>query len=244
MPGCPCYPGCPYASLEAHRASHAQSNLKQAQFGIIAREWKGSFLKGFYQGKASGFVVSRLTSEDQKLICDEWQRRYGNSIIDVIPPRPPRPNINKLRKTVEALLGLVRRPRHKREKPAPGTERAPRKQAERNGEHSKALVLQAVVKQEGRCIYCHHKFMTVVQENEFGTYEQLRFEEEHLQPRSADGKTVDGNIYAACQICNGVKSTYIFTGLNDERLIDLIRREWNHFHVVEGEFCPTCKRAY
>lgn len=65
-----------------------------------------------------------------------------------------------------------------------------------------------------------------------------------MQPRAAGGKTIDGNIYAACQICNGVKSSYEFTCLTDPRLIDLIEREWGHFHVVEGDCCPTCKRAY
>jgi hypothetical protein len=152
--------------------------------------------------------------------------------------------VGKLRKRVDALLGIVRSPRHVRENPVPGTPRAPRKPSEYSGEHSKKLFLQAVLKQEGRCIYCHNKFMTIVENLDYGSKEQLRPEEEHLLPRSADGLTVSGNVYAACQICNAVKADFIFNGLTDERLVDLIHREWNHFQVIEGNFCSTCRRVF
>lgn len=125
----------------------------------ICHDWKWEHLAVPVKNKPGGFLRHFATSEELQALDKEYEKRK-QGVIDVIPPRPPRRNVGKLRKAVDTLLGIVRRARHHREKPAPGTPRPPRKPVDRGGEYSDTLVLEAILKQDGRCIYCHHKFMT------------------------------------------------------------------------------------
>jgi hypothetical protein len=161
----------------------------------------------------------------------------GPRVPSTGPTRAQIITANKAADMLLVQLGVKTiRPRISREKPAPGTPRAPRKPSRCDGSSSSYDFNKAVVDQNGHCYFCANKFGTLLRHNQYDAIVKLLPEEEHLIPKSAGGT----EIHAACNICNAVKSDYVFTGKDDHRLVDLISREHSHYDVIQGAMCSTC----
>ena len=231
-------------NAKSNAANNPKNNPKNNELTRLTREMGyGQFI---LRKNHDMFVKKEFQSHPEILtkILAEYEKRKAQSGTAEDKPITPiggvtRAMIIAATKAANALLekfGIVRnKSRRTREKPVAGTPRASRSVSERTGETSRYWFNKAIVDQAGNCIFCDHKFGTEVRDLEYGTTQVLTPQEEHLLPRDAGGKTVDGNIHAACGICNSTKSDYIFDGPTDPRLADVIEREWKKYEIVDSK---------
>lgn len=197
-------------------------------------------LKLFQQQPKSShtFAQKYYSNEQVELINKEFTRLYPNGVDGIVRTiirisKAEQDEFNK-------LMGIVPRQTVHFEKPDSSVPNARSgKRINRGGKTSRNPFKRAVLEQKGLCYFCgRHRGLVFT--DEYGQPDILKLEEEHLLPKVVGGK----EIHAACHVCNGVKSSYIFTGKDDPRLINLLTRQWSHYTVSENQsVCPTCKRA-
>lgn len=79
-----------------------------------------------------------------------------------------------------------------------------------------------IAEQDGRCVYCQRQFGAPILHN--GEVEILEPQLEHFVPRAASGRTTDSNVTYADQVCNRLKSDFIFDTV--EEVTEFLAREW------------------
>lgn len=87
----------------------------------------------------------------------------------------------------------------------------------------KWMVEQLVLEQGGRCIYCDIRFETA--EYRRGRLVRKSVHVDHMTPFSWDANSDIENLSAACSICNGIKSDFLFKTLDDARNYILLQRQ-------------------
>jgi HNH endonuclease len=79
----------------------------------------------------------------------------------------------------------------------------------------KAVQDRILGRQDGRCLYCGHRFGDTVWRH--GQPVTLRLNWDHLIPYAYLAANPDDNWAAACHVCNGIKSSLIFQSVEDAR---------------------------
>lgn len=82
---------------------------------------------------------------------------------------------------------------------------------------SKNMLVRAVAGQGERCAYCDRLFGALVVVD--GGFVALKAEPEHFVPRAKRLNNATSNIVAACQICNGLKSSRLFSSMAQARTV-------------------------
>jgi hypothetical protein len=100
------------------------------------------------------------------------------------------------------------------------------------------------VSHDGKCSYCERPFGTLVQYK--GGTVVLRMEFDHVVPVSTEqrGVYMEGNVVAACHLCNRIKGALVFGSLAAARnyvLDELLRL--NVATIIEAEPKPRYERA-
>ncbi len=102
--------------------------------------------------------------------------------------------------------------------------------------------------QDNRCLYCGLRFGEATAKLSGGSLTILAVAWDHVIPFAWCGNNMDRNFVAACQICNGLKSSKIFDSIEEIREYILKKREakgwWdyrgmpdmqNHIHQEEEQ---------
>lgn len=114
----------------------------------------------------------------------------------------------------------------------PERARDQRKDALRNAVYVPDYVKQAKIQeQDNCCIYCDRLFGSPILHT--GKVEILEPQAEHFKPRSAAGRTSDGNLKYACHVCNKLKSDYLFETVEEVKV--WLVQEWA---LKEYATCP------
>lgn len=79
--------------------------------------------------------------------------------------------------------------------------------------------------QDNRCIYCGGKFGDYMWNNKKQEFVIFKPQYDHFVAWSFCGKTDKSNMFAACSICNGIKSNRHFDTFDEARTYILNRRE-------------------
>jgi 5-methylcytosine-specific restriction endonuclease McrA len=82
---------------------------------------------------------------------------------------------------------------------------------------SKNLLIKRVVAQNEKCGYCDRLFGSMVLID--GNFITLKAEPDHFTPRAKRLNNSPSNIVAACQVCNGLKSSRSFTTIEQARIV-------------------------
>jgi 5-methylcytosine-specific restriction endonuclease McrA len=82
---------------------------------------------------------------------------------------------------------------------------------------SKNVLIQCIAAQDERCAYCDRLFGALVIID--GKLITLTAELDHFIPRAKRLNNSPSNIVAACQICNGLKSSRVFTSMTQARAV-------------------------
>lgn len=77
----------------------------------------------------------------------------------------------------------------------------------------KKLKNKILEQQEGRCIYCEKQFDEYVWDQKRSKYTKLRVCYDHFAAWTSSRDNHEENLYASCQICNGIKSDKFFYNL-------------------------------
>lgn len=92
---------------------------------------------------------------------------------------------------------------------------------------SKKQQAELLATQENKCKYCSYAFGSYVFKNT--KLIALRVVWDHHIPYAYGGNNKDANFVAACQICNGFKSSKIFDSL--EQLTEYIKEKWQSKNI-------------
>ena len=84
--------------------------------------------------------------------------------------------------------------------------------------------------QRERCIYCSHKFGSSVFDRH-GNEIVVRVRYDHFEPFRLRENNAKENIFAACQICNSMKSDFLFDTLHDVR--KYVEQKWREAGYTE-----------
>jgi 5-methylcytosine-specific restriction endonuclease McrA len=82
---------------------------------------------------------------------------------------------------------------------------------------SKNLLIKRVVAQNEKCGYCDRLFGSMVLID--GNFVTLKAEPDHFTPRAKRLNNSASNIVAACQVCNGLKSSRSFATIEQARIV-------------------------
>lgn len=73
-----------------------------------------------------------------------------------------------------------------------------------------------MLKQEGKCFYCHLSLGSYVLRN--GNPVRLRLNWDHQVPYSYSQNNQGSNFVASCHVCNGIKSAFVFKTEEEARI--------------------------
>lgn len=81
--------------------------------------------------------------------------------------------------------------------------------------------------QNHKCLYCENRFGAMYVRD--GITKALKIEFDHLIPYSFSANNYIYNFVAACNVCNGLKSSLMFQTLDEAKIY--IQNEWKHKNI-------------
>ena len=232
------------AEFDAYVAPYLELKAKPVAMEIAQEVSSAPVESSTLQNEFLGHFDEVITAEDKGIIAPELSQKVDSSaaleILDsVLIPKPKgRPRAQT--RISEAARKALYRARNKEandtdaeaalDAPPPRDYATPARAVRRKAQPKQVpdgFLAEAILRQFDKCIYCDRPFGSMVIRGE--KLIRLTPDKEHFSPKAQRTNNSQENIFAACQICNRIKSSFLFDTIDAAKEFiakELIRLGW------------------